>query len=229
MGLVQSKTGEAGNFDSTTLAFDSNIGSGRGLTFSGAFWNGTEVNALTLTDTRSTSWSTFVGAGSAGTPDAPALGYGASTSGGACTVTIDPNGGGRYGSFTIAEWDDLDSASLLDVDGGNTTGGAANAAADSLTTVAANTLVIGVVTHGAGAGTLTPNTGGGWTELGEIESGANAPSSSVYQYFTSAGSKTVDWSVNPPNWSVQTMSLKQAGAAPAAPSLFQVTSPMRWS
>lgn len=214
--LVQQKTAEAGNFDSTTIDYNSDVTSGNLLTCSGGVWNGTEITSVNVTSTKSPAFDGHVGTGSAGTPGCPFLAHAVANASGPCTVTIDPNGGSRYASYTISEWSlDAGGPAILDTDGGGKTGGA-ELPSDTIDVVA-DALVIGVVTHGAGGGTMTP--GSGYSQLGEVESGANCPSNTEYQVFASAGTKTVDWSANPPNWSMYCVSFKATGGGAATPDL----------
>lgn len=213
--LVQSATGTTGNYDSTTLAFGSNVVAGNLLVCMGAVWNGTEISSITITDTIGTSYTVVLGASSGGIPNKTWIAYGIAPSSGANTVTINPNGGGRYSSHCVAEFSGVHAAVPLDADGGSSTG-SSSTASDAVTTVDANTLVLGVMSHGSGGNhALTEDTAGGWTLLQENENAGNAPYATAYQIFTSAGAKTASWTIAASvAWTAQTCAFKQAATAP---------------
>jgi hypothetical protein len=216
MSMVQAATGGAGNYDSTTLAYGSNVAAGNLLTCTGAIWNGNDVTSIIITDTVLTPYTVVLGTVSGGTPNKTWIARGIAPSSGANTVTINPNGSGRYSSHSIAEFDNID-ATPLDVDGGTSTGSSATAS-DGITTSATNTLVIGVMSQGSGSNhALTEDTGGGWALIGEVENAGNAPYSAQYQLFTSAGAKTASWTIAASvAWCAQTMSFKTAAAGAAS-------------
>lgn len=223
--LVQSKVSPAiNNSPDGSLAFDSDVTAGNLITVTGAAWTGGTTFTFGVNDTRSTSYS--VQHGPAGS-ERTCIAYGIAPSSGPCTVTYDPSEGGAYMAFTIAEWSGIDSMPL-DVDGGTSTG-TGTTPSDGLTTVAAETLVIGVCSHfDFQNDTITPDTGGGWTQLGEYEdSAATCNYNAQYQIFSSAGAKTASWTLNNSrDWGAQTASFKAAQAG--APALHQVATPARW-
>lgn len=206
--LVQSTTGTTANYASTTLAHVSNVVSGNLLICTGAVWNGTSTTAVVVTDSVGTSYTTILGAVCAGTPNKSWIAYGMAAASGANTVTIDPDVAGAYSSHTVAEFSGVD-ATPLDIDGGNATG-ASTTASDDVTTIAADTVVIGVMSQGSGGNhALTEDTAGGWTLLGENENASNAPVASAYQIFTSAGAKTASWTIAASvGWCAQTASFE---------------------
>lgn len=212
---VQSNTGSAGGYDSTTLAYLSNVTAGNLLTCSGAVWNGSEVTSITITDTLGSTWTVILSTNvSGGAPHKTWIGYAIAPSSGANTVTIDPNGGGRYSSHGVAEWSGP-HATPLDVDGGTSTG-SSTSASDGITTTDPDALVIEVMSQGSGGNhSLTADTGGGWTMLTENENAGNAPYATQYQIFSgSAGAKTATITIGASvAWVAQTVSFKPAGAA----------------
>lgn len=215
IAFVQSRTAEAGGYDSTTLAFNSNVTSGNLLIITGGIWNGNDVTSFTMSDSVGTTYTTLLGSATGGIPIKPWIAYGIAGGSGANTVTINPNGVGRYSSHTIAEFSGID-ATPLDADGGNSTG-SSTTPSDGMTTIAADTVVIGTVVHGHG-GTIaiTEDTGGGWTLLGEIQSISNAPHNAQYQIFSSAGAKTASWTLGASvSWCAMTASFEATAAAVA--------------
>lgn len=221
IAFVQARTVDVGNFDSTTLAYNSNVTAGSLLGMCGGVWNGNDVSPIAVTDTLGTSYTVLEGAVSGETPIRPWIAYGIAPSGGANTMTFNPAGAGRYGSFTIFEFSGIDS-SPLDVDGSNTTG-SSTTPSDGITTSAADALVIACMGHGGGSSqSITEDTGGGWTLLGEVQNTVNGPHGAEYQIFSSAGSKTASWTLGvSAAWVAMTASFKQAsggGSPPPPPS-----------
>lgn len=222
-------TANAGGFSSTTLAFAGNVTAGDVLFAGGGFWDTSTGYTITLTDTRSTVWTVLKGTelSSLGGFFAPFLAYGVALSSGACTVTLAATGdsGSNYASFSIDEWSGGDTAALLDTNGG-TSSGTSTAPSDSLTTATANCLILGVETHtntGSGTIAITPN--GSDTQIGEIESTANAPHSLVYRIVTSATSYTIGaWTLGESQaWRAQTAAFKEdtgGGGGTPAQNLF---------
>lgn len=222
IALVQTRTANVANFDSTTLSYNTNVGSGNLLIHTGGAWNGNDILPIVMSDTLTTPYATLSGAVSDGTPIRPWISYGIAPSGGADTVTFNPAGGGRYASYTIAEFSGIDTTAPLDVDGSNSTGGS-NSPSDSITTSATDTVVIGTVVHGgSGSQSITEDSGGGWTLLGEIQDTSNAPHGAQYQIFSSAGAKTASWTLGASlSWCAMTASFKASGAA-AAPGILWI-------
>lgn len=210
IAFVQARTVDVANFDSTTLAYNSNVTAGSLVGMCGGVWNGNDSSPIVVTDTLGTTYTVLEGAVSGGTPIRPWIAYGIAPSGGADTVTFNPAGGGRYGSFTIFEFSGVDS-SPLDVDGSNSVG-TSTTPSDGITTSAAATVVIGCVTHGgSGSQSITEDTGGGWTLLGEVQNTSNGPHGAEYQIFSSAGAKTAGWSLGASlAWVAMTASFKEA-------------------
>lgn len=212
---VQSNTGTAGNYDSTTLAYLSNVTAGNLLTCSGSVWNGSEVTSITITDSVGTSWTVILSTSvSGGYPHKTWIAYGIAGGSGPNTLTIDPNGSGRYSSHGCAEWSGP-HATPLDVDGGTSTG-SSTSASDDITTTDPDALVLEVMSQGSGGNhSLTADTGGGWTMLTENENAGNAPYATQYQIFSgSAGAKTATITIGASvAWVAQTASFKPAGTA----------------
>lgn len=210
IAFVQATTGQAGNYDTTTLAYTSNVVAGNLLVNCGGVWNGSSVSSLPVTDTIGTTYTTVLGVSSGGAPHKIWIAYGIAPSSGANTVTFNPDVTGAYSSHTIAEFSGIDS-SPHDASGTGASG-SSTSAASSVTTVATNNLVINCMSQGSGGNwSLTSDTGGGWNLLGEIESSANAPHHAQYQIFSSSGSKTgtVTIGASVP-WSSFSVSFKEA-------------------
>lgn len=156
-------TKEFSNVDSTTQAYPNNITAGDLLIVAGTNWN-TGTTTMSVTGC-STTFSVIQGADTSGNGGVykSFIAYGIAGTSGACTLTIDPQGTGNYGSVSQDAFSGVD-ATPLDADGGSSTG-SGTAVADSITTVAANALIIGVSFHTSGGSeTMTP--GGSYTQIG---------------------------------------------------------------
>lgn len=209
--LIQSRTGNASNVSSSTLAFLSNVVSGNLLVVSGGVWTGATTTTMAITDTRGTSYTVLLG------PEGIQrtwIAYGLAPSSGACTVTINPTPDGAYQAYVIVEFSEV-TTPPLDVDGGTSTG-TGTTASDGITTVGETTLVIGTMSHfDVNNDALTPDTAGGWIELGEYEiAGTITNYNCAYQRFTSAGAKTASWTIGASRtWGAQTVSFKETAAS----------------
>jgi hypothetical protein len=207
---VQDKSGTFTNSPSGTLAYDTNVTAGNLLVCVGGAWTGGTTFTTAITDSLSNTYSVLMGPEGI---ERTWMAYCISGSSGACTVTIDPSEGGAYAAYNVSEWSGVD-ATPLDVDGGTSTG-SSTTPSDSLTTSATDTMVVGVMSHfDFNDDTLTPDTGGGWTQLAEYELSASiANYNCEYQLFSSAGAKTASWTIgNSRNWGAQTASFKATPA-----------------
>lgn len=215
ISVVQSKGDcTAGNFTSATCAFPSNVTAGNVIAACGAVWNGNNMTGQAITDSVSTNYAEVLGSTSSGTPNKTWIAYGVVPSSGANTVTQTPAGGvSWYSSWGIVELSGVDTSVPLDVDGGNSTG-TSTSPSDGITTSAADAIVLACISHGGGTISITHDSGGGWSSLGEIESTGNAPYAWEYQIFSSAGAKTAGFSLGSSvAWTIQTLSLKQASGS----------------
>lgn len=211
--FVQSTATTAASFDSTTLAYTSNVTAGDLVGTCGALWNGNNLTSIAMSDTVGTSYTVILGTiVTGGVPIKTYIAYGIAAGSGANTVTINPNGTGWYGSHAVFEFSGVNS-SPLDIDGG-TSSGTSTTPSDAFTTSDANTVGVGVVTHGnSGTISITEDSGGGWSLLGEVENYANAPMSCTYQIYSSAGAKSAGWTLGSSQaWVAQTAAFKQAAS-----------------
>jgi len=214
------------NVDSTTLAFPANVTSGSLLLVAGSCWQtGAGNSGITVTDTRSTSYTVLMKAGFAsdGGQMVPFIAYGIAASSGACTVTVDPSGTGNYLAFTIDELAGV-HATPLDVDGGQSTG-TSTAPADGLTTAAAGTLLVSLAVVNWSA-SITFTEPAGSTLLAKRESAT--PTGAPYYDLTiiaggAAGAKTLTYGLaNSMPWAVQTLAFASAAAAASSISATRV-------
>lgn len=191
-GLASTTNGAAATF---SAAFGGNVTSGNLLVAGGSAWNSAAAPAaITVSGTGAgcsgLSFTVVLGTIPAGMTWRTFLAYAVATGTGACTVVVDPDVTAD-GSFSIAEFSGQ-HATVLDVNGGTTPDVAGNTTiSDTITTVAANALIVGVFSHDDGSA-ITP--GINYTQVGEQESGAsNQPHNMVYRLVTTATTYTVDW------------------------------------
>ena len=178
------------NVDSTTVAFPANVTAGNLLVVLGCVWKSGGNTGVTITDTRSTSYTVRWYQNSANTNFSIYLAFGIAPSSGACTVTIDPSDLGNSIEGAIDEFSGV-ADPPEDVNGGSTEG-SSTTPADSLTTLTADALLLGVMGHAsAGSPTLTP--GAGYTQIGENEDSFELPFNGVFRIVTTAQAYTVDW------------------------------------
>lgn len=198
----QRATNTMNNVGSQTLAFPGNVTNGSLLVVGGGLWGGPPT-AITVTDTRSTSYTTLLGTINGAWR--PFIAYGLAPSSGANTVTVDPDTT-VYGGFAIDEFSGV-NATPLDVDGGSSTG-TSTTPADGITTATANDLIIGCASYEGTGVTIAP--GGDYTTIGELEDAANLWTYSlVFRLVTTAQAYTVDWTISSSNvWVAMTAAFK---------------------
>lgn len=213
---------QAANFDSTTIIFPGNVTADNLMVCVGNIWQSTAWTTLTITDTRTSSWSYL--AGTASSSYKPFIAYAKVPSTGANTVTIDPNGVGNYWSGSCTEFSGTSTGTLLDADGGNSTG-ASTTPSDGITTVNANALIVGIFMQTSG-GNHALTAGSGFTTFGEIESPSNAPHHAEFKVGTTAGAYTVDGTIaSAVSWEMQSASFLEAtggGGGGLPPNLKQL-------
>ena len=207
-GGTQRATAPGGS-DDRTLAFPGNVGSGNLLIVAGAGFKSGGVAAPGVTDTLGTSYTVLSAVPF--TNGRIFIAYGVSPSAGANTVTIDW-AGAVGNSFSINEYSGQ-HATPLDVDGGSSTG-TSTTPADSLTTLSADDLLIGVVAHD-GTSTITPGTD--YTQIGEEEDNTLQDHGAEFRLVTTAQAYSVNWTLGTSSpWGVYTAAFKPAAAAAAA-------------
>lgn len=201
-GTQRAKTAISSPADSQGLAFPGSVTSGNLITAGGVYSGGPSATAV-VTSTCSSGLTVQYGPETAGAFTFVA--YGLATSSGACTVTVNPSEGSNYISFAIDEFSGVNSTPL-DVDGGSSTG-TSTTPSDGITTVAANSLIIGVV-NWDGQRTVTPS--GSYTTIQEEEDYSSYYTfSMVFRIATTATAYTVDWTLDTSAlWATKTTSFK---------------------
>lgn len=194
--------------DSHTVAFPANITSGNLLVVGGAYWKGATIDSITVTDTRSTTYTVVLDGQSIGWR--AFLAYGIASSSGACTVTIDPDGATLYGSSAIDEFSGVNTSTPVDASTQTATGTSTTPSV-SITTATTGALIFGVVSgENVSSGGLTP--GSGFTQIGELEDSSNTwDFNAEFKLATSATSYTVDWAkATSAAWSAMAIAFKAA-------------------
>ncbi len=194
--------------DSKALAFPGSATTGDFLVVGGAIWTsgGTTVAPTVTTGLAGTTFTVnLADATPSGTTWRTFMAYAVAGASGACTVTVNPNGASSDFCFGI---DEFSGVTALDVDGSDSTAATSSGPAqDSITTVAASTLILGVVSNETGA-VMTPNAG--YTQIAESEAGAsNQPINFHFRIVTSAGANTPGCTLGgSTTWQCQTLSFK---------------------
>lgn len=203
----QRLTGSAGNFASTTQAFNAAVTVNNLMVCGGNIWKSPAITDLVITDTRSSTWTVILGA--SGNEFVPFIAYALVPSSGTVTLTIDPTGGNNYGTWSCNEFSGNATSSVLDVDGGASTG-TSTTPSDSITTGTANALIIGLVGNKTNSSVFLTE-GSGYTLIGKTESASWAAHLLEYKIGTSATSYTADATMSSSvAWIMQTVSFEEA-------------------
>lgn len=223
---VASKRAESGSnaaANTDILAFPGGgVTAGDFLVVGGAMWGATTPTGITITDTLGTNYSTGTGATVLGTAPAGVtwrtfLAYGFAPTTGANSVTANPSGAANDFSFGIDAFTGVDATTPADVNGGTSTDVTISSTTplDSITTIAANALIIGVMSVENAGTTFTA--GASYTLISENESGSgNQGHSFVFRLVTTAQAYSVDWTIGQASiWAAQTHSFKPSSAAAA--------------
>lgn len=198
---------ECTNCDSLALAYPGNVTAGNLLVVGGNAYDTAGTTGYTVTDSVGTSYTVYACTALTGTPNAtPFLAVGIAGGSGANTVTVNPtiDASANQLVFGIGEFSGVNNPPL-DVDGGSSTG-TGTSASDSITTISANALILGVVGFQTAAA-VTP--GGSYTQIAEDQSALDA-FNLEFRLATTATSYTVDWTLGSSQaWSACTVSVKE--------------------
>lgn len=189
------------------IAFPTNVTSGSLLIAAGrAIWS--SGSGVTVTDTRGTSYTAFIGSDQ-GDGGRPWIAYGIAPGSGANTVNVAAGGGGTFTlvSGAIDEFD-LDGLAIVVVDGGSSTGNSSSPS-DSIALTTTQSLVIGALAWQFGSRTATE--GSGYTLIDMDGTYAVAVE---FQVFSSAGTKAVDYSITGGStpWSAMSVGFQEDAA-----------------
>lgn len=210
-GGSQRVTGSAGNFDSTTQAYNANVTINNLMVCGGNIWRSPALTGITITDTLSSTWTVVLGPQTS--EFVAFIAYAVVPSSGAVTLTINPTGGNNYGTWSCDEFSGIPTSSLVDADGGSSSGNSTTPS-DSITTTTSNALILGLIANATNTSVFI-SPGSGFTTIGETESASWAAHHFEFKIGTSATSYTVDGTFNSAvNWNVQTYAFKEsAGGA----------------
>lgn len=207
----QRATTQGGSVGSVGLAFPANVTAGSLLIVIGsASSDPSDPSPIAVTDSLGTTY-TVVESGVFFGSQRTFIARGIAGSSGANTVTVNPATATSWMSFTIDEFASP-NATPLDVDGSYTlTGTPGTAASDSLTTLTADDLIVGVMSWSAyTTETATPN--GSYTLMGaQLDNNLYAAHSAIfYTNLTNAtGSYSPAWTLgSSQTWIAQTMAFK---------------------
>lgn len=210
---AQRTTGRSDFGSSLDIAFPLNVTAGNLLCVGGSFNGGTTGLTVTISDTRSTSFSTYLYNGNDATNTYVYIACGKVAASAADTITITPSAS-AYIDAAIAEFSGQDPAQFLDVDGGGATN-TFNVSAPTIdiTTGSDNALVLAAMTHPAPTDTLTE--AATWTLVGEQEDNSCCSVFSfIFKVVGGAGLQTPNWTT-PINtsysWYAYAISIKAAG------------------
>lgn len=208
LGSQSATATECTNCDSLALAYPGSVTANNLLVVGGSTYDTAGTTGYTVTDSVGTSYTVFPCTALTGTPNAtPFIAVGVAGGSGANTVTVNPtvDNSANQLVFGIGEFSGTATSSILDVNGGSSTG-SSTSPADSLTTTAANSLILGVVGFQSAAA-VTP--GGSYTKIAEDQSALDG-FNLAYRVATTATSYTVDWTLGSSQpWSACTVAIKE--------------------
>ena len=218
----RASSGTNAGADSDALAFPNNVTSGNLLAVGGATWVSSGVTSISVTDTRSTTYTVVLGTAFGFlTGIRTFLAYGIAPSSGACTVTVNPSGSSVDFSFGIDEFTG-NADPVADVNGGDTQG-SSTAPSDGITTGVDNALILGLMTFSGIVATMAPE--GAQTQISEEESNVNNQCHNFsFKIVGAAGAQTMSGTLSvSDDWGEQTHSFKPsvAGGASVVPVLMR--------
>lgn len=205
----------------TSTALPNNVTSGNLLVIIGGIWN-TSANSDIAFSAGAGSTATLgtmttiiesTGISYAGGTGQAFISYGFVTGNGSLTILTDPQqAAGNYIACGTIEFSGV-HATPLDVNGGELYIPSGQPV-DSITTLTANDLILGVMIGSAGTLTFTP--GASYTQIDEDESGAQQAFAAEYRIATTATNYTVDWTSSlDSEFSILNVALKESTAPPA--------------
>lgn len=208
----RAKATECANCDSLALAYPGNVTAGDLLVVGGNTYDTNGTTGHTVTDSVGTSYTVFnCTALTASFPNAtPFIAIGIAPSSGANTVTVNPSldASANQIVFGIGEFSGTATSSILDVDGGSSTG-TSTTPSDGITTTTANDLIVGLVGFQTSAA-VTPS--GSYTQIAEDQGSING-FNLAYQIATTATAYTADWTLgSSQQWTACTIAVKEAPA-----------------
>ena len=182
----------SGSVDTLAIAFPINVTSGNLVCVGGGFYTGSSGNTVTVSDTLTSTFSTYSYTDNAGIYVFVSCAKVSSSA--ADTITIDPNAN----AYISAAIDEFSGVGLFDVDGGSATSDTlttSGVASINITTVANNAIVFGVMSDYV-SGSTSITEAGGWTLIGEQEDNSCCVASSfIFKVVGAAGVQTPSWTI----------------------------------
>lgn len=180
---------EAGLTATSILAFPANVGASRLLIAAGSIYTTGTLDTLGFTDTVGTTYTVLM-EDAAGANLRAFIAYGVSPGGGANTLTGTHGDANTLWSWSIDEFSGQHASPFDAVGAGGT--GTSTAPADTLTVVAANSLIIG--SFGDDNATNNAITNNDGTQLDEEQDGSNfLRYGAIFELGVGAGARTIDW------------------------------------
>lgn len=155
------------------------------------FTNGTP-GTWTVTDDASQSYGEVVDTVGSGAQGLVGIFYKENHPGGNIKVTIDPNGTSSDIDFTVSVVSGAVTSGSLDKAVSDVDYSANNISSGTL--AQADEILFAICTHQTGTQTLTPDTAGGWTQIGENEDNSSGQCyNAQYKIVASTTSEVADW------------------------------------
>ena len=181
------------------IPYPNDVAAGSLLINVGAVWHANGVNSVTAALNSGTatieSFTTLLG--STGVSWAGGVGkaficYSTVITPGSLSLIVSTNEPlNNYYQIAIDEFSGVDSTPL-DVNGGEALFGAATGVTDTISTLTANSLIIGVIVTDEAVTAFTD--GSGYTNIYTDPTGTQQPSDAMFRIVTTAASYNVDWS-----------------------------------
>jgi len=188
------------------------------------FANGTP-GTWVVTDDASQTYTEAIDTSNQAQQGQVAIFYKENHPGGTIKVTVNPDGSSADIDFTVSEVSGAATSGALDKTAANSSAGTSVATG---VLSQANEIIFGIYTHQGATSTLSPDTAGGYTEIGENENNAGGQCyNAQYKIVASTASDTADWTGPSGECCVATFKEAAAGAAAKAhPAL--LAGPAAW-
>ena len=201
-GCQRNSIATGATVDSQNLSFPNNGTSGNAIVALGvAYDSGGAPASVSVTSTCSAALSVY--SSSTVSLKREFIAFGPRTSGGACTVTVNPAGSNAFVSFAINEYS---GGGTLDVDNAAGSSGSSTAMSVNITTTVPGALILGVASTSS---STTVDPAAGYTEIGEEEDNSTHQDfNALFAIAGAAGLYTVAWDTGfLPGWSAHVLSL----------------------
>ena len=205
--LVQSRSLQVDNAGSAALAFNSNVTAGSLLVVAGSSWGlgwGVSGCSDTQTNTYTRDEEQAASVAQLGIYSAP------NAAGGACTVTLNPDGTTEDISIAIHEYSGMATASAKDQNASATGTSGTHSCGTTGTTTQADELVFIASTHAGATGAVSAS---GFTVREQQTSNADMPLATADKRVTATGTQTGSFTWVNANYAAAIVTYKEAAAA----------------